>query len=201
MINLLFPVLTKDVKNTISDEELVAEYIKSQNVAYFNILHQRYSAKIYAKSISMLKDEHQAHDAVQEIFMKILLNLSKFSGKSKFSTWVYSISYNFCIDLIRKRKRRNAVYVEDFPDVGGDDDRQEIDDKILLETKIEHLKVILEEISALDKAVLLMKYQDGMSIRDISEAFSKSESAVKMKIKRAKEKFVLAHKELFRNAS
>jgi RNA polymerase sigma-70 factor (ECF subfamily) len=148
----------------------------------------------------MLKDEMLAEDAVQEILMKILLNMSKFSGKSKFSTWIYSISYNYCIDYIRRQKKRDRLFTKepvDIKDEGGD----EIDDKLLLETKIENLKLILEEIPVQDKAVLLMKYQDGMSIRDMSSVLEKTESAIKMKIKRAKMKFIREHERLFANAS
>lgn len=70
-----------------------------------------------------------------------------------------------------------------------------IEDRFLLEMHVKRLKVILEKIPVTDKAILLMKYQDEMSIKEISEILDKSESAIKMKIKRAKQKFKKIHKE------
>lgn len=196
MINLLYPLLTKDISSKISDEDVVKEYLATNNVAYFDILYKRYSGKVFGKCISILKSESAAEDATQDIFMKILLNLSKFSGKSKFSTWLYSITYNFCIDTIRRRKKDKSVLVDDMSmehDTADDD----IEDRFLMETNVKRLKVILEEVPAGDKTILLMKYQDEMSIKEIGAILEKSESAVKMKIKRAKQKFKKIHLEIY----
>lgn len=195
-INLLHSLLSSTRAQSLSDEEIVIDYLKTQNGNLFDILYKRYSGKVYAKCISLLKNEARAEDAVQEIFMKVLLNLSKFSGRSKFSTWLYSISYNFCIDTIRKQKKQPSTRAEDI-DNREDVADEDINDKFILETNIKRLKVILNEIPLKDKSILLMKYQDEMSIKEISEVLHKSESAVKMKIKRAKQKFKKIHLERF----
>lgn len=197
MLKLLFALLSKSKRKTLTDEEAIAEYLKTQNNYYFEILYNRYSSKIFGKCLTLLKDEYKAQDATQDIMMKILLNLSKFSGKSKFSTWVYSITYNFCIDYIRKGKKDKSVLLDDISVLADVED--EVSDKILLEVKLEQLKVILEKINVEDKSILLMKYMDGLSIRDIAGIKNKSESAIKMKIKRAKEKFVKTYKSAYKN--
>lgn len=187
MINLLSPLLATDLSKKVTDEELVKLYLESQNVAYFNLLYKRYSGKIFGKSLSLLKSESEAEDATQDIMMKILMNMSKFSGKSRFSTWIYSITYNYCIDYLRRKKKDPSVYVDDF--IENMDVPDDVEDRFLLEMNVKRLKVILEEIPTGDKTILLMKYQDEMSIREISHILDKSESAIKMKIKRAKQKF------------
>ena len=68
MINLLNALVTGGISSTISDEEAVEKYVASQNVAYFSLLYERYSNKVYAKCISILKDEPKAEDAMQDIF-------------------------------------------------------------------------------------------------------------------------------------
>ncbi len=181
------PRLTNLQNTEASDEEIVSLYLAHQSSIYFDILYGRYSGKIYGKCMSLLKDEMVAADAVQDIFMKILLNLSKFSQKSRFSTWVYSITYNYCIDLLRKRKKLRRHLSDESSE--NMDVPEEVDDSFLLETEVHRLKIILEEIPVDDKAILLMKYQDEMSIKEISAHTDKSESSVKMKIKRAKHKF------------
>ncbi len=197
MINLLYPLLTTDISKKVSDEELVELYLETQNVAYFNILYKRYSGKIFGKCISLLKSESLAEDATQDVMMKILLNLSKFRGKSRFSTWIYSITYNYCIDFLRRKKKDPSVYVDDF--IENLDVEDEVEDKFLLETNVKRLKVILDDIPSGDKAILLMKYQDEMTIKEISGILDRSESAIKMKIKRAKHKFQKTYKEKFKD--
>lgn len=196
-INLLNPVISGAVSKSMTDEEAIELYLETQNSNYFNILYDRYSPKVFGKCFSLLKSEAKAQDAAQEIFVKVLLNLSKFSGKSKFSTWLYSITYNFCIDMIRKNKKSIGVLVDDI-NAFGDEVIDEIEDSEIMETNVIRLKVVLNKIPAGDKAILLMKYQDEFSIKDICGILNKSESAVKMKIKRAKEKFVKTYKELYK---
>lgn len=178
-----------------SDSEIIKLYLKSQRTAYFSVLYKRYANKIFSKCISLLKDESLAKDATQEIFTKIFLNLSKFSERSKFSTWVYSITYNYCIDFLRKKKKRNNLFsdeMENPPDIVED-----IPDSALLEMEVNRLKSVLENIPPGDKAILLMKYQDEMSIKEIAAVLDKTESAIKMKIKRAKHKAQLVYKDIF----
>lgn len=194
MILLLNSLLSNAV-DASTDEEILQEYLKTYREVYFDILYKRYSSKVYARCISMLKDDAAANDAVQDIFIKVLMNVSKFGGKSKFSSWLYSIAYNYCIDIIRKQKKKSTVPLDDLV-FGIEQDDSEIEDKVLLETKIEMLKDVMEVMPAKDKGILLMKYQDGMSIKEISQLTSKSESAVKMQIKRAKQKFIYLKSEL-----
>lgn len=142
-----------------------------------------------------MKDEPLAKDATQEIFTKIFLNLAKFNEKSKFSTWIYSITYNYCIDYLRKKKKDNRLFsdeMEDPPDVVDD-----VPDTELLEIEVRRLKIILEKIPPGDKAILLMKYQDDLQIKDIAAILDKTESAIKMKIKRAKHKAQKVYKDIF----
>jgi RNA polymerase sigma factor (sigma-70 family) len=192
IINLLNPIVTIPSLKSISDEEALEQYLLTQNVNYFNILYDRYTNKVYSKCVTMLKDIEMAEDATQEIFVKILLSLSKFSGKSKFSTWLYSVTYNFCIDIIRKEKK-------DITQTYGDYTKFEIEDDSafdaeIMETNVYRLKDVMTELSAEDNGILLMKYQDELSIREISEVLNKTESAVKMKILRAKERFMKIYK-------
>ena len=195
MINLLYPLLASDISSDTSDEELVKLYLESQNVSYFNLLYKRYSGKVFGKCISLLKSESLAEDATQDVMVKILLNMSKFSGRSKFSTWLYSITYNYCIDFLRRKKKDPSVYVDDF--VENLDVEDEVEDSFLLETNVKRLKILLEEIPTGDKTILLMKYQDDMSIKEIGEILEKTDSAVKMQIKRAKRKFRNIYEERF----
>ncbi|MEL6863382.1 MAG: RNA polymerase sigma factor [Bacteroidota bacterium] len=191
------PLGNKNKAKNLNDIELVQLYLKTQRADLFSLLYGRYSGKVYSKCISLLKDEMMAKDATQEIFVKIFLNLAKFSERSKFSTWVYSITYNYCIDFIRRKKKEKSLFsdeMEKAPDIV-----EEVADNTILEMEVSRLKVVLEKIPSGDKAILLMKYQDEMSIKEISSIIDKSESAVKMKLKRAKHKVQKVYQEHFKN--
>lgn len=181
----------------LTDTDLIHRYLTTGEPAHFSLLYDRYASKVYAKCISLLKDEALAQDATQEIFVKIFLNLAKFSERAKFSTWVYSITYNFCIDLIRRDKKMKFIFSDDMQQIP--EIEEEVSDEVMLSMEVDRLKVVLEEIPIDDKMVLLMKYQDDMQIREIAIALDKTESAIKMKLKRAKHKALRAHETLFGN--
>ncbi|MEZ4921175.1 MAG: RNA polymerase sigma factor [Saprospiraceae bacterium] len=179
-----------------SDKELIGAYLREQNQMYFGQLYRRYASKVFAKSISMLNDEGLARDATQDIFIKILLNLAKFGEQSSFSTWVYSITYNYCIDQIRKKKKGVLVFTDD-PGRIRDEAEEELPDSVILEMKQQKLAQVLEDVPPGDKAILLMKYIDGLQIKEIATVLDKTESAIKMQIMRAKQKVESVYKEKF----
>ncbi len=195
MLKWVLSLLESKGSETLSDEELVQRYLESGNNYFFEIIYHRYSKKIFGKCLTLVKNEVLAEDLTQDILMKIILNLANFSGRSKLSTWIYSITYNYCIDHIRQLKKRNETNLED--DIEIADSGDEIEDKVLMEVKLNQLRVIMDKLNEGDKSVLMMKYMDNMSIVEIADMTKKSESAIKMQIKRAKHKFSRIYEEAF----
>ncbi|MBK8390854.1 MAG: sigma-70 family RNA polymerase sigma factor [Saprospiraceae bacterium] len=198
MINLLNAVISGAINANTPDEDLISEYLLTQNARLFDVLYERYSGKVFAKCVTILKDQDDAMDAMQDIFMKVLLSIASFKGNAKFSTWLYSVTYNFCIDETRRKKKLIIEGDEKLAQISETEQYEDhIDDQQLLSVKVEHMKIILDDMRADDKSLLLMKYQDDLSIKDICDVVKKSESAVKMQLLRAKEKFVKIHEEKF----
>jgi len=185
-------------KSKLSDEEVIEEIVRSQSPSMINILYERYADKVYRKCISFVKEASIAEDLTHDIFIKVYMNLSSFKQKSKFSTWLYSITYNFCIDYIRKSKKTKHLALEDSKTAVEDIEVENAEDLYYIQAA--QLKVLLEKVKAEEKMILLMKYRDEMSIKDIQAALSISESAVKMRIKRAKEKIRKLHGTLYANS-
>ncbi len=179
-----------------SDTELIARFLAEQNPHYFTQIYRRYAGKVYAKCLSMLQNEAWARDAVQDIFIKVFLSLSRFSEKSAFSTWLYSITYNYCVDLLRRRKKLPVLLAEDVGRL-GDAPVPEVPDSVLLEMKQERLEAVLRHLSEGDRIILLMKYLDDMPIKDMAQLFGKTESAIKMQILRAKHRAQLVYEQLY----
>ena len=189
------PVVAKKLTD-YTDSELIARYLRDQNTMYFTVLYRRYAGKVFAKCISMLADEGQARDATQDIFIKVLLNLAKFTEQSSFSTWVYSITYNYCIDMIRKKKKMPLLFTEDVGKVSKETN-EELPDSVLLEMKQERLEKVIDRLPPGDKAILMMKYIDDLQIKEIGDVLGKTESAIKMQIMRAKAKAQGIYEDLY----
>lgn len=144
----------------------------------------------------MLADHGLARDATQDVFIKILLNLSKFTEQSSFSTWVYSITYNYCIDLIRKKKKNILIFSEDVGRISKETE-VELPDSVILEMETARLEKVMEKLPVGDKAILNMKYIDDMSIKEIGDVLDKTESAIKMQIMRAKHRAQSVYEEMY----
>jgi RNA polymerase sigma factor (sigma-70 family) len=168
---------------SMKDEELVREYVASQQNLYFEEIYDRYSEKVYRKCLSFTQDKAKAEDLAHDVFFKVITKIGTFKENARFSTWLYSITYNYCMDNIRKEKRAKEEAWDDRLEFV----EEEVDNE-LLGMKAEGLRKSLEQIPATEKAMLLMKYQDNFSIKEISETFHISESATKMRLLRTKEK-------------
>lgn len=108
-------------RNWASEEEFdsdaaLVERALDKDLAAFEQLVARYQNKIVAYSARMLNDSDEAEDIAQETFIKAYRSLDSFRGASSFSTWLYRIATNLCIDRVRQRKRRpQQAYSLDEP--------------------------------------------------------------------------------------
>lgn len=197
LINKKTSSILKDSK-TMTDEELVDKISSSQNSLLFSTLYDRYSKKVYNKCYSFTKNEEEAKDLTQDVFLKLFIKLHTFKGDSKFSTWLYAFTYNFCINYL---KRDSGKKMENLSDTMENHEYHlfeddEINDQQLFEIKVSKLEKILNKIDPEDKAILLLKYQDEVSVKDLQVILNVGESAVKMRLKRAKIKVVQAHNKM-----
>ena len=174
------------------DEAIVRAIVKEGKSDLYGMLYDRYSNKVYRKCISFVKDETVAQDMVQDIFLKVFFQLSKFKGNSRFSTWLYAITYNFCVEHYRKNSKIKQVEIGDHHDQADDD----LEDLEILRYRVEQLKEALDRIDPSEKKLLLMKYQDDISIKEIMNELDISESAVKMRLSRARQRVKLVVQEL-----
>lgn len=181
----------------LSDEELVRKIVEKNDTHLFAVLYDRYASVVYNKCYGFSSSKEEAQDLTHDVFIRLFVKLRTFKEKSKFSTWLYSFTYNFCVNYVQrdKEKKREKVTVA-TDEIKEESNIEDIDDATLFELKSDNLAKALEMISPSEKMILLMKYQDEMSIKDISEGLELGESAVKMRLKRAKDKVVKAYNEL-----
>ncbi len=184
--------------STVKDEELVRQITEEHQTALFDILYARYHKKVADKSYSLLKNSELSQEAVQVIFIRAYERLPGFRGEAAFSSWLYSITYNYCIDFLRKQKQLH------YPEWNSQQDLSEIIDEENEDIERfddELFTRLLDEIHPEEKALLMMKYIDNISIRDISIALRISESAAKMRLKRARARLLFLYQEKNKDTS
>ena len=180
---------------SFTDEELVSLLQKDMDTERFAVLYDRYSTRVYQKCVGMTRDRDLAKDLTHDIFLKVFINLPKFDHRSKFGTWVYSITYNYCLDTLRKSQRHREDDIDDH--TLGTPAADDMSEAMLLGLRAERLDKVLQEIDPADRALLLMKYDDELAVSEIQDAFGLSESAVKMRLLRARERALAKYRSLF----
>jgi len=180
----------QNLKN-LSDEDLVKGIVEKNDTLLFGILYDRFDKLVYNKCRGFSRSDDEAEDLTQDIFLKLFVKLNSFKGKSKFSTWLYAFTYNHCVNYVNrstaKKIEKQSVDTDNLKDDYYDSDDN---DDSIRNLKVEKLKEALEKISPEEKMILLLKYQDSLSIKDLTGVLDIGESAVKMRLKRAKDKLV-----------
>lgn len=177
----------------LSDEDLVSAIVKTNDTLLFEVLYDRFATMVYNKCYGFAKDEDEAKDLTQDVFLKLFVKLASFKGKSKFSTWLYAFTYNHCVNYVTrntaKKFEKQSVDYTDIQNLPEDHD----DDSDFSDMRVDKLKKALELVSPDEKMILLLKYQDNLSIKEIVTVLGIGESAVKMRIKRAKDKLLTVY--------
>lgn len=175
----------------LQDESALIEGILRKEEGAVLRFIQQYQDLIYSQSYRMLQNRMDAEEVCQDVFMKALKKIDEFEGKSKLSTWLYSISYKTCLDVLKKRKRRgreldvDSVHVPEWTDIE--------DSLSLLENK-EQRRLIdeaLEQLEATDAVLIELYYLQGMPTKEIAAVTELSEGNIRIRMMRARKKLAL----------
>ncbi|WP_240622505.1 RNA polymerase sigma factor SigX [Thiopseudomonas denitrificans] len=170
----------------LSDEELV----QRAQVELFTVtrayeeLMRRYQATLYNVCARYLGNERDADDVSQEIMLKVLYGLKKFEGKSKFKTWLYSITYNECITQYRREKRKKRLM--DALSLNPVEEASEDDAPLIREDR--SLDRWLLNVNQIDREIIILRFVAELEFQDIANIMHLGLSATKMRYKRAIDK-------------
>ncbi|GAB3012034.1 RNA polymerase sigma factor [Spirosoma pulveris] len=168
----------------LNDEELIRQHFTTNPAVCFEILYNRYVEKVYKRCLSLTKDTEKAQDYTHDIFIRTFDRLDRFEGKSTFSTWLYSISFNYCMDQFKVTKRLPMMSLEDHETHQLADS----EDETPLEERLQLLNQALGQLSSKEAGILQMKYQQGLQTHQIANQLGLQESAVKMRLRRSRQK-------------
>lgn len=182
-----------------TDDLTLVKRVRGGDQRAFKLLVERYQKKVYAVAVGMLKDREEAMDVSQEAFVKVYKYLDHFKGDSSFYTWLYRITSNICIDVLRKRGGSGREFVE-------------LDDAVLMDTAeanigalgsrlgtnpqksalrrelAEKIQYALEQVPEKHRAILLLRELEGMSYEDLARTLEIPKGTVMSRLFHARAK-------------
>ncbi len=190
-MNFIKSEKSKSSFENLSDSELVVGILANENRSKQRSLqielYNRYVDKVYSKCLSLVKEKETAKDLTHDIWVKIFLKLESFRNESQLGSWIYSIAYNHCITFLKQRKRIN---IDDFKNERVEqipNDDTGLENKVLKELQFTQLEAVFGQLNEGEKLILLMRYQDGFSVKEIAKTLNLKEGAVKMRLKRSRD--------------
>ena len=169
----------------LSDQELM-KIVQAGDFSPASEIYDRYSTRIYNFAFRFLRNSEAAEDATQEVFVKMLKHASQFNGDAKLSTWLFSITANWCRDYLRKadnKPKEGEDVLLHLPGSGEYSPERQLEQR-------ENEQRIQKALAALTpdqrEAILLSRYQ-GLSYAEIAQISGCSEGAVKTRVFRAME--------------
>lgn len=176
----------------MNEEILVAKAKKGDRMA-FEELMDGYFKRIYSIAYRMSGNADDASDMTQEVMLKLYRNIKSFGGKSRFSTWVYRVATNTCLDELKKLRRHTSYSIDSELETSDGSMTVEIeDDSPTPEQKAENSELKALVAKALNKlgdehrAVLVLRDIQGLSYDEIAKILACSEGTVKSRISRAR---------------
>jgi len=178
-------------KEMNADEKAVIKEAQRGNIVAFETLVKQYDRQVLQLAYSMVNNAQDAEDIYQEVFVKVFKNLGQFQFKSEFSTWLFRVVVNYCINFRKKRERQHAVSLEnEKPDHGSQKayvretgttpEREVLNTE--LSREIEHA---IEMLSEKQKTVFVLRHYHGHKLKEISKIMKCSEGTVKNYLFRA----------------
>ena len=171
------------------EEELVRR-AQSGDEAAFGELVTAYEKKVYALTVRMCKNPHDAEEAAQEAFLAAWQGLKFFRFESSFSTWLYRLASNACVDLLRKEQRHRAV---SGPSLNDEDTYMDIADDAATPQELaerselrEQIEEGLQSLSPEHREVLILRELHQLSYDEIAQTLDLDTGTVKSRISRGR---------------
>jgi RNA polymerase sigma factor (sigma-70 family) len=181
------------MKRALRDEELIGSYLATRRADCLDVLYKRYVHKVYGSCLTFTRDPIKAEDYTHDIFLQVFIKIDQFQGRSAFSTWLFSISQNYCRQRSRVANRlvvvaMDEVDIDNLPDSEGSD---------AAHAMLNQLAVVMDGISPDKMTLLQLKYVDNIDVTEIARQFNINHSAVKMRLKRTRDQVIDAYQKQF----
>ena len=180
-------VSSNEQMTTNNDQKIINQILEGDTNA-FSVLVDNYKDLVFTLAMRMVKNREEAEEVSQDTFIKVYKSLNKFKGNSKFSTWIYRVAYNTCLDRLKKIKREyNVVAIDEFTE----HQVKTLDNALDQMEEQEHKQKIQECLQLLpsdDSFLLTLYYFEDQSLEEISKVVGITANNVKVKLFRSRKK-------------
>ena len=178
---------------TVLFENEIIRSVLRGNVNDFEKLVTAYEKNVYNIALRMVGDPDDAADMTQETFIKAYRALSSFRGDSKFSSWLYRIASNVCLDFLRSRSRPPQVSLstvdeDDRATFELPDMRQNPEEQLMKKLSMEAVRRGLEQLPEQQRQILVLRELGGLSYAELAQTLGLEEGTVKSRIFRARKR-------------
>lgn len=186
----------------IMDEDRLIRLAAGGDAAAFNVLLGNHEKRMYAVCLRICGNQEDAQDCLQESMLRVFRSISGFKGQSSFSTWVYRVTMNTCLDELRKRKNKGSTSLDGLQDAGWapTDERDTPEHYTIREERKREIQKCISELPEDMRTAIVLRDIQGFSYNDISEIMNANVGTIKSRISRGREKLrekLLARAELF----
>lgn len=176
---------------TTNNDQILINAINNGNTRAYAQLVNRYKDLVYTLALRMLKHREEAEEVAQDTFVKVFKSLNNFKGDSKFSTWIYRVTYNTCLDRIKKNKKHiNDVAIDAYT-FNKLDTIDNALDHLIKEEKHALIKKCVNMLPEDSSALLTLFYFEELSLDEISSIINIEANTVKVKLFRARKKLAI----------
>ena len=153
----------------------------------FTWIMDRYKDLVFTMCIRMLGSEADAEEAAQDVFVKVYRSISTYQGRSKFSTWIYRLTYNHCISVLRKKVKMIDL-ASDFPEYSESEDSGYALDHLSSSDRRIFLERAIESLPETDALVITLFYYEELSVGEIQEITGLGSSNIRVRLHRSRQK-------------
>lgn len=170
--------------------ELLVRRARKGDADAFEALMAPHERKIYFLCLRMLGNREDALDCAQEAMLRIWRSMATYRGEAAFTTWMYRIATNACLDMLRRQKARPAVPLETFleTNVLASDDRDGPVEQAEASARKQAIEQGLARLSDTLRAAIVLRDVQGLSYEEISGVLDTPVGTVKSRINRARER-------------
>ena len=174
------------------ENEIIRSVLRG-NVNDFEKLVTAYEKNVYNLALRMVGDPEDAADMTQETFIKAYRALSSFRGDSKFSSWLYRIASNVCLDFLRSRSRHPQVSLSSSDEDGRTafelpDMSRNPEEQLMKKLSMEAVRRGLEQLPEQQRQILVLRELGGLSYAELAQTLGLEEGTVKSRIFRARKR-------------
>lgn len=170
-----------------TDEIIIGNVLNGDRQA-FALLVDNYKDRVFSLVVGIVRNREIAEELAQDVFVKAFSNLKKFRKEASFSTWIYRIAYNTAISETRKKNYKLKSYDEQLEKATAMNDFEVTESEDIAAQKQKLLKQAMEELVPEEKLILMLYYFEDRSIEEISHSTGLSNSNVKVKLFRLRNK-------------